>query len=120
MIKKEEINLEINFDLLPIKYVLGIQTNFDDYPTNLDFLFDLVCVLSKNELLYKEWYVTEIWGDLLEVDFEKLKTTYQSLVRKLVKEGYVDEVGGPEKTVKHKNEKFVLFKLNKHPWMFKK
>lgn len=102
-------DLSLDTSKLTVRHALNIQSNFEDFPTRTDFLYDLVRVLSEAEKLYVPFQVNEIWHDFVHISSKK---TYQEFILDQVEDGWVEIVKD-----KPKHKKFYTFKLIKHPWM---
>lgn len=102
-------DLSLDLSKLTIRHALNIQSNFDDFPTREDFLYDLVRVLSDADKLYNTFQVSELWHDFVHITSKK---TYQEFILDQVEDGWVKIIG-----YKPKHKKYYTFKLIKHPWM---
>jgi len=103
-------DLTIDKSKLTLRHALDIQSNFEDYPTREDFLYDLISVLTNNEKLNIPFQVNEIWHEFIEVPKGR---SYQEYILDAVEDGWVEIIEDTS------NKKFYTFKLIKHPWMKK-
>ena len=95
------MNLKIDKDLLPTKYVLEIYKMVEGYPSTIDLLYELVRILEDRGKLDSEFAVTEMLKEIsVRIGGEDLSVSFE----RLSKEGWLSKTNSG-------------YRLVKHPWM---
>jgi hypothetical protein len=94
----------INKNKVQIKLLLNIQHHFEDYPTDEDFLFDLVKVLFEINKINDFWTIPEVHPLM-----NKLPKggSHSKIINNLISKGFIE---------KTKIENKQHFKIKKHLW----
>jgi len=95
------MNLKIDKDLLPTKYVLEIYKMVEGYPSTIDLLYELVRILEDRGKLDSEFAVTEMLKEIsVRIGGEDLSVSFE----RLSEEGWLSKTNSG-------------YRLVKHPWM---
>lgn len=96
-------NLSVDRNKVKIRHLLGIQHQFEDYPTDEDFLYDLVKVLHDQHFTEKKWHASHVFPELAPLPKGH---SFAKMIDKLASKGYLERI---------KSNK-LYHKLKKHPW----
>jgi len=111
------MELKLNRSKLKLKHFLNVQKECKNYPTDEDYLYELISALEENDMLYEPFTSTfskrnvkSFTKSLPEDDEEKPLVKHLEKLKSLTEEGILEmiEEGGVNKS---------KFKLKTHPWL---
>lgn len=105
------MNLTINREKLKLRHYLNIQKLCKNYPTEEDYLYELITALEYNEMINEPFGTTFTRRNLSMFDKDpKTHERHLEILEKLTSQGILEcvEEGGI---------RLVRFKLKSHPWI---
>lgn len=99
------MELAIDRELVPVRYLIGVPREEGDKETDTDLLYELVAHLEVNGLLGKEFKATDVWKDVRCRPYpEGLTAAFDVLTK--------------QKFLSKRNVKnTAYYKLIHHPWV---
>lgn len=102
------MSLAVDRNKLKLKHFLNIQSECKDYPSDDDYIYELVYTLEMNEMIY-EPFGTNYCKHNISAITDKSHEKHLEKLNSLTAQGYLEQVesGGVRNS---------RFKLVNHPW----